>query len=97
MPAYVIVDIDVTDPEGFEEYKRLAQATVLKHGGRYLARGGETTSLEGSWNPKRLVILEFDSLARAKGWYESAEYAVARQARKTTAVFRMVATDGVPP
>jgi len=97
MVAYVIVDIDVTDPQGFEEYKRLAQIAVVKHGGRYLARGGETASLEGGWSPNRLVILEFESLARAKAWYDSPEYAEARRARKTTARFRMIATEGVPP
>ena len=95
MAAYVIVDIDVTDVQGFEEYKRLAQHAVAAYGGRYLARGGTTESLEGGWNPKRLVILEFDSLARARQWYESAEYLAARVSRRTAATFRMLVSEGV--
>jgi len=94
MVAYVIVDIDVTDARGFEEYRRLAQLAVAAYGGRYLARGGKTECLEGGWNPKRLVVLEFDSLARARQWYESPEYLAARAARRTTATFRMLVTEG---
>lgn len=95
MVAYVIVDIDVTDPLGFEEYKRLAQTAVADYGGKYLARGGETATLEGGWSPDRLVILEFENLTRARDWYRSPEYTAARHARKTTARFRMVATEGL--
>ncbi|MDH4134481.1 MAG: DUF1330 domain-containing protein [Gammaproteobacteria bacterium] len=95
MVAYVLVDIDVTDPQGFEDYKRLAQAAVTKYGGTYLVRGGETATLEGGWSPNRLVILEFENLARAKDWYNSPEYTEARRVRKTTARFRMVAADGL--
>ena len=68
MPAYVIVDIEITDPEQYERYKALAPATVAAYGGRYVARGGATLSLEGDWQSKRLVILEFDSLERAQAW-----------------------------
>lgn len=62
MVAYVLVDIDVTDPHGFEEYIRLAQIAVTAHGGRYRVRGGDVAALEGGWNPNRLVILEFENL-----------------------------------
>jgi len=95
MVAYVIVDIEVTDARGFEEYKRLAQLAVAAYGGRYLARGGRTETLEGEWQPQRLVILEFDSLARARQWYESAEYRSAREARRSAADFRMLVTEGL--
>jgi len=95
MVAYVIVDIDVTDAQAFEEYKRLAQLAVAAYGGRYLARGGRTESLEGHWHPQRLVILEFDSVARAREWYESPEYRTAREARRLAASFRMLVTEGV--
>lgn len=95
MVAYVIVDIDVTDAQDFEEYKRLAQLAVAAYGGRYLARGGKTEALEGGWNPRRLVILEFESLVRARQWYESPEYLAARESRRTSATFRMLVTEGI--
>ena len=68
MSAFVIVDIAITDPVGYEEYKKLAAPTVALYGGRYVARGGRAETLEGEWVPNRLVILEFDSLERAKEW-----------------------------
>jgi len=95
MVAYVIVDIDATDAQAFEEYKRLAQLAVAVYGGRYLARGGRTESLEGDWVPQRLVILEFDSPSRAREWYESPEYRAARDARRLAASFRMLVTEGL--
>jgi len=60
MPAYIIVEIDVLDPVGYEEYKNLASATVEKYGGKYIGRGGRTEVLEGDWKPKRLVVREFE-------------------------------------
>jgi uncharacterized protein (DUF1330 family) len=66
---------------GYEEYKKLAPSAVAAYGGKYLARGGKTETLEGDWSPKRLVILEFENTARAKGWLNSPEYRAARQLR----------------
>ena len=94
MPAYVIVDIDVTDPTGYEEYKRLAPPSLALYGGRYLARGGDTEVLEGDWMPKRLVILEFTDLAHARQWIESPEYRPARQLRLRTARTNMILIEG---
>jgi uncharacterized protein (DUF1330 family) len=94
MSAYVIVDIDVIDPEGYEEYKKLASATVTLYGGRYLARGGPNETLEGDWHARRLVILEFESLKRAKDWVNSPEYAPARALRHKTAHTNMVVVEG---
>ena len=74
MPAYVIADIEITDPAGYEEYRRRVPATIAQYGGRYLARGGTVEVLEGDWHPHRLVVLEFPSLADARRWYESPEY-----------------------
>ncbi len=74
MPAYLIADITVHDPVAFEEYRKLVPATVAAYGGRYLVRGGKTEVLEGGWSPKRLIILEFPSMARAQEWYNSPEY-----------------------
>ena len=59
MPAYFIVDLEVTDPAGFEEYRQLVPATIQQYGGRYVVRGGATETLEGDWQPKRVVVLEF--------------------------------------
>ena len=66
MSAYVIVDVDVTDPEGYKEYAKLATATVALYGGRYLARGGSNETLEGDWHAKRLVILELRMLEKPR-------------------------------
>ena len=66
MPAYVINDMVVTDPELFERYKQLSPPTVAQYGGRFLARGGQIENLEGDWSPRRVVIIEFPSLERAR-------------------------------
>ena len=94
MSAFVIVDIIITDPVGYREYKRLAESTVVTYGGRYLARGGHVETLEGEWTPNRLVILEFDSLERAKQWLNSPEYNGPRQLRHKTAKTNMVVVEG---
>ncbi len=95
MPAYVIVDIEVSDSQTYEEYKNLAQSTVAAYGGRYLARGGRTEALEGSWSPKRVVILEFDSASNARKWYNSPEYGLARAIRRGAANFNMLLVEGL--
>jgi uncharacterized protein (DUF1330 family) len=74
MPAYVIADIEITDPAGYEEYRRRVPAIVAQYGGRYLVRGGASETLEGDWHPRRLVVLEFPSMAQARAWYDSEEY-----------------------
>jgi uncharacterized protein (DUF1330 family) len=95
MTAYVIVDIDVHDPVGYEEYKKLAPAAVTFHGGKYIARGGRTETLEGEWSPSRLVILQFESIEQAKQWLDSEEYRAARQMRHQTARSNMVVIEGL--
>lgn len=95
MAAYVIVDIEVTDPIGYEEYKRLAPAAVKLYGGKYIARGGRTETLEGDWKPNRLVILQFESSEQAKKWLNSDEYREARSMRHRAANSRMVVIEGV--
>jgi uncharacterized protein (DUF1330 family) len=97
MPAYVIVDVDVTDPERYERYKAATPATIAAAGGRFLVRGGEFTILEGDWQPARLVVLEFESLAAAERWYESEAYQAAKKLRGEGARMRMVAVKGVEP
>ena len=81
MTAYVIVDIEVIDPEGYKEYVKLAPEAVKLYGGKYIARGGPNETLEGDWQAKRLVILEFPSVEQAKNWLNSPEYAPARALR----------------
>jgi len=95
MSAYVIVDIDVLNPEEYQEYIKRAPATIEMYGGKYLARGGGTEVLEGNWVPKRLVILEFESVEKAKAWLVSPEYQPARQMRHRTATTNMVVIAGV--
>ena len=97
MPAYVINDMEITDPQRFEEYKRLSPPTVAAYGGRFLARGGEVTALEGGWQPRRLVILEFPSVDQAQAWLNSPEYAPARRLRQLSANSRMVVIEGTLP
>jgi uncharacterized protein (DUF1330 family) len=95
MCAYVIVEIDIVDPAGYEEYKQLASATVEKYGGKYIIRGGTVETLEGDWNPKRIVVLQFDSMQRAKEWLYSEEYREPRKMRHRTARTRMVVVESV--
>ena len=71
MPAYFIVDNEVTDPAGFEEYRKQVPATLEKYGGKILVRGGQMQTLEGDWKPKRIVVAEFPSLEQARRWYDS--------------------------
>ena len=95
MPAYVIVETNITDPEQYERYRQEAPASIAAHGGRYLVRGGELAVLEGDWNPTRVVVLEFPDLETAKRWYASEEYGEARALREGAASLSMVAVEGV--
>ena len=95
MRAYVIADIEVRDPAVYEKYKSLAPPAIAAHGGRYLARGGRTEALEGSWSPSRAVILEFPSLAQAKAWWASAEYAEGKALRQSCATADIIVVEGV--
>ena len=95
MTAFVIVDVEVTNPEGYEEYKKLAPPSIAAYGGKYIARGGGTEVLEGDWTPKRLVILQFDSVERAKAWLNSPEYKEARFMRHQYAESNMVVVEGL--
>jgi len=95
MAGYIIVEIDVTDPVGYEEYKKLAGATVAAYGGEYIVRGGVTETLEGDWQPKRIVILEFVRVERAKEWWDCAEYSDPKKMRQRTANTKMIVVEGV--
>jgi len=95
MPAYIVVDVDIHDPQTYEEYKKLAPASIAQYGGKYLTRGGATEVLEGDWNPKRLVILQFESMEGAKEWLTCGEYALARRLRHQSARTNMILTEGL--
>ncbi len=94
MAAYVIVDVDVTDPVIYEEYKKMAPQAIAAYGGKYVARGGKVEVLEGDWDPGRIVVLEFESIARAKEWLESPEYCEARKLRHKASHGRMIVVEG---
>jgi len=94
MPAYVIVETDVTDPEQYEQYKAASPAAIAAGGGRFLVRGGELAVLEGDWQPSRIVVLEFKDLEAAKRWYESQAYQEAKKLRDGAASFRAIAVQG---
>jgi uncharacterized protein (DUF1330 family) len=96
VPAYVVVETDIHDVEQYELYKQAAPPAVAAAGGRFIARGGELAVLEGDWQPKRLVLLEFPDLEAAKRFYESPEYQKAKRLREGAAGFNMVAVEGGP-
>ena len=90
-PAYLVVDAKSTDPQAMQRYRDLAQVAVANFGGRYLVRGAPYEVLEGSdWRPQRLVVVEFPSMEKAKGFYESPEYRAAREARAGVSDFDML-------
>jgi uncharacterized protein (DUF1330 family) len=95
MAAYLVADIEVTDAEGYQEYRRTVGASIAAFGGRFLARGGAVEVLEGDWSPKRLVIVEFPSMERLRAWYDSPESAPARALRKRASISRLLMTEGV--
>ncbi len=92
MPAYVIANIDVHDPEGYEAYKALSGSAADRYGGRFVARGGASEILEGDWEPKRIVVLEFPDADAARRWWSSPEYTEARAIRERTASTQMILT-----
>jgi len=94
MSAYVIVDITVHDPERYETYKSMAAPTVQQYDGRYIVRGGRAEQLEGEGSPQRVVVLEFPDFERAKEWWNSPEYAPAKELRHDTASSEMFLVEG---
>ena len=95
MTVYVIADIEVIDAAGYEEYRRRVPDTIAAYGGRYLARGGATEVLEGTWSPKRCVILELPDMERFKAWWSSPEYVPVRAIRERTTKSHLVVTQGL--
>jgi uncharacterized protein (DUF1330 family) len=92
--AYILANVEVTDPQQYEEYKRLSTIAMKAHGAEVCVRGGPVQVLEGDWTPDRTVILKFPSVEQARAFYDSPEYAAARKAREGAAVMRMVLIEG---
>lgn len=95
MPGYVIAEVEVTDPAGFEEYRKQVSATIEKYGGRYVVRGGVCQLLEGDRPPARIVVIEFSSAEQARRWYDCEEYRGPKALRMKTARSRLVLVEGV--
>jgi uncharacterized protein (DUF1330 family) len=96
MPAYIIGDVrDVWDREAIEEYRRRNTDAVAHHGGRFIARGGEVALLEGEWDTRRIVVIEFPDMAAARAWYDSEEYAPLRELRQGASTTHIILVDGV--
>ena len=94
MAAYVLVEVEVTDPTTYEEYKQLTPATLAVYGGKFVVRGGASETLEGDWKPNRVVVLEFPSVEQAKTWWNSPEYSKAKAIRQRAAITRMIVLEG---
>ena len=95
-PAYILVEMNITDPERYKEYMAKAPACVKAFGGEYLVRGGKRETLEGDWQPHRVAMLRFPSFEKAKAFYNDGPYAEVRKLRAgTTEYFNMVLVEGV--
>jgi uncharacterized protein (DUF1330 family) len=97
MAAYVLVEVRVTNPEPYAAYRDLAGASVARHGGRFLVRGGAVSPLEGDWQPQRLVVIEFPSVDAAKAWYLSEDYQHALKIRLANSVGKALIVEGYAP
>jgi uncharacterized protein (DUF1330 family) len=95
MAVYLISDVSVRNAEAFQIYGTLAADSITKYGGKYLARGGEVNALEGTWNPRTIIIVEFPNRERARTWYGSPEYALALEARDTALRRNLILVDGI--
>jgi uncharacterized protein (DUF1330 family) len=94
MSAYVIGEIDVTDPAVYEDYRKQVLAVVTKYGGKFLVRGGKVDSKEGGWAPKRIVVLEFPSMEQAQKFYHSSDYAPLIKLRQKASKGKLILVEG---
>jgi len=95
MPAYLIAEVQVTDPAAYEDYRKQVPAIIAKYGGRYLVRGGKVESKEGGWAPPRFVIVEFPTMEQARKFYESAEYAPVLAIRTKASKSKLILAEGL--
>jgi uncharacterized protein (DUF1330 family) len=95
MPAYIIVEVEVTDPATYEDYKKLTLGSLQPFDGKFIVRGGAAELLEGDEQPQRIVVLEFPNMEKAKAWWSSDEYGPAKAIRQSASNTRMIAVEGV--
>jgi uncharacterized protein (DUF1330 family) len=94
MAAYVLGEMEITDPQLYEEYRRQVLAVVTQYGGRFIVRGGRVETLEGGWSPKRFVALEFPTMEQARRWYGSPEYAPLIALRQKASRGKLILVEG---
>jgi uncharacterized protein (DUF1330 family) len=96
MAAYVIADIKITDEAQYAQYRALSPGAVAAAGGEFIVRGGRHQTLEGNWQPSRMVMLRFDTYAQAAAFYDSELYRAARAKRAGATEFvNMIVVEGV--
>jgi uncharacterized protein (DUF1330 family) len=95
MPAYIVADIEVLDHEAFADYRERVPPVIAAYGGRYLVRGGASEVVEGTWRPRRMVILEFPTMASLRSFLDSPEYRPLRAIRERAAKTNLVVFEGV--
>ena len=94
MAAYLIADIEITDPATYEEYRKQVPGVIARHGGKYVVRGGKVESLEGGWSPRRLAVVEFPSMDQALKFYRSPEYAPLIKLRQKASKGKLLLVEG---
>ena len=91
----MLVDLDVHDPKGFEEYRAAVPTLIAKHGGEYIVRGGEFEVIEGDWQPNRVIVIRFPDRQAIRNLHADPEYAASADVRRATAKSRIIAVDGI--
>jgi len=95
MAAYIIADVEITDPARYAEYIKVVPGTIARYGGRFVVRGGRTETLEGSWSPRRIVVLEFPTFERAREWWASDEYRAPKALRQSASISSLIVVQGI--
>ena len=96
MPAFVIADVrGARDQEALVEYRRGNTESVALHGGRFVVRGGAMELLEGEWDTRRIVVIEFPDMDAARAWYDSADYAPLKALRRSASDTNIILVEGV--
>ena len=94
MKAYIIVDVTITNPERYADYRKLTGPSLIPYDGKFIVRGGARETLEGEWNSTRVVVIEFPSMEKAKAWWSSGQYAPAKAIRQSASVTNMIVIEG---
>ncbi|TRO38256.1 DUF1330 domain-containing protein [Pseudomonas putida] len=94
-PGYYVAEFEVTDPEGIKPYSAKVESTFRPYGGRFIVRGGQITSLEGAAPKRKRVVIEFESVEKAKEWYSSPEYSELKKVRQRSAKTDVYLIEGI--